>query len=67
MVESKYEQIRLKRVEENKKRMIELNLNKLSHSLRVSSPSPKPSPVYPNNLSLSFFFIFSFHLCSSGV
>ncbi|KAF3517841.1 hypothetical protein DY000_02064330 [Brassica cretica] len=45
MVESEYEQIRLKRVEENKKRMIELNLNKLSHSLRVSSPSPKPSPA----------------------
>ncbi|CAF2065783.1 unnamed protein product [Brassica napus] len=45
MVESKYEQIRLKRVEENKKRMIELNLNKLSHSLRLSSPSPKPSPA----------------------
>ncbi|KAF2592182.1 hypothetical protein F2Q70_00045734 [Brassica cretica] len=45
MVESEYEQIRLKRVEENKKRMIELNLNKLSHSLRLASPSPKPSPA----------------------
>lgn len=57
MVESEYEQIRLKRVEENKKRMIELNLNKLSQSLRLSSPSPKPSPVYP----LSFFyFLISF-------
>ncbi|KAJ4874403.1 B3 domain-containing protein [Raphanus sativus] len=48
MVESEYEQIRLKRLEENKKRMIELNLNKLSQSLRVvSSPSPKPSPAKP--------------------
>ena len=62
MVESEYEQIRLKRVEENKKRMIELNLNKLSQSLRLSSPSPKPSPVYPNNLSLSFF-LFSHFIC----
>ena len=59
MVESEYEQIRLKRVEENKKRMIELNLNKLSQSLRLSSPSPKPSPVYP----LSLFFLFSHFIC----
>ncbi|XP_010466051.1 PREDICTED: B3 domain-containing protein At3g19184-like [Camelina sativa] len=45
MVESElsYEQIRLNRVEENKKRMGELNLSKLAQSLRVSS-SPKPSP-----------------------
>ncbi|XP_010487845.1 PREDICTED: B3 domain-containing protein At3g19184-like isoform X1 [Camelina sativa] len=45
MVESElsYEQIRLNRVEENKKRMGELNLNKLAQSLRVSSSS-KPSP-----------------------
>ncbi|KAF8103431.1 hypothetical protein N665_0188s0367 [Sinapis alba] len=50
MVESEYEQIRLKRLEENKKRMIELNLNKLSQSLRVSSPSPKPSPAKARTL-----------------
>ncbi|KAL0725891.1 hypothetical protein Bca4012_040490 [Brassica carinata] len=47
MVESEYEQIRLKRLEENKKRMVELNLNKLSQSLRVSSHSSKPSPAKP--------------------
>ncbi|ESQ27155.1 hypothetical protein EUTSA_v10019015mg [Eutrema salsugineum] len=46
MVESSelsYEQIRLKRVEENKKRMFELNLNKLAQSLRVSSAKPCPA------------------------
>lgn len=44
MVEAKlsYEQIRLKRLEENKKRMEELNLNKLSKALRKSA---KPSPA----------------------
>ncbi|VVA98193.1 unnamed protein product [Arabis nemorensis] len=48
MVESElsYEQIRLNRVEENKKRMEELNLNKIAQSLRVSS-SPKPSHTKP--------------------
>lgn len=61
MVESEYEKIRLKRVEENKKRMIELNLNNLSQSLRLSSPSPKPSPVYPLFLSLLISFVFWTH------
>ncbi|CAH8330175.1 unnamed protein product [Eruca vesicaria subsp. sativa] len=50
MVESEYEQIRLKRLEENKKRMIELNLNKLSQSLRLTSSSPKPSPAKARTL-----------------
>ncbi|CAH2067912.1 unnamed protein product [Thlaspi arvense] len=55
MVESElsYEQIRLNRVEENKKRMLELNLNKLSQSLRVSSSSSsKPSPAKPRTLRI---------------
>ncbi|VFQ85950.1 unnamed protein product [Cuscuta campestris] len=37
-----YEESRLKRLQENKRRMEELNLNKLAQSLR---PSPKPSPM----------------------
>lgn len=61
MVESElsYEQIRLNRVEENKKRMGELNLNKLAQSLRVSSSS-KSSPVTFPFSSLPHFFIFYF-------
>lgn len=39
-----YEETRRKRMEENKKRMEELNLNNLSTALRPSI-SPKPSPV----------------------
>nr|GMD67425.1 B3 domain-containing protein At3g19184-like [Ipomoea batatas] len=37
-----YEESRQKRLEENKKRMEELNLNKLAQALRTS---PKPSPM----------------------
>ncbi|KAF3636543.1 B3 domain-containing protein [Capsicum chacoense] len=49
MVESKkkmltYEESRLKRLEENKKRMEELNLTKLAQAVR-SATSPKPSPM----------------------
>lgn len=71
MVESElsYEQIRLNRVEENKKRMGELNLNKLAQSLRVSS-SPKPSPVtFPFSsllISSSFIGINPFFYTSVG-
>ncbi|PIN15287.1 hypothetical protein CDL12_12072 [Handroanthus impetiginosus] len=39
--QSEYEASRQKRLEENKKRMEELNLNKLAQALR----SPKPSPM----------------------
>ncbi|XP_020887707.1 B3 domain-containing protein At3g19184 [Arabidopsis lyrata subsp. lyrata] len=58
MVESElsYEQIRLKRVEENKKRMGELNLNKLAQSLRVSSSSSKPSPAKPRTMRIPVDF-----------
>ncbi|XP_057964362.1 B3 domain-containing protein At3g19184-like [Malania oleifera] len=38
-----YEECRRQRVEENKRRMEELNLNKLS--LALHTPSPKPSPA----------------------
>ncbi|XP_052199047.1 B3 domain-containing protein At3g19184-like isoform X2 [Diospyros lotus] len=41
---AKYEEIRRKRVEENKKLIEQLNLNKLSQALR-STPSPKSSPM----------------------
>ncbi|KAM3377183.1 B3 domain-containing protein [Capsicum galapagoense] len=49
MVESKkkmltYEESRLKRLEENKKRMEELNLTKLAQAVRIAT-SPKPSPM----------------------
>ncbi|KFK39239.1 hypothetical protein AALP_AA3G218400 [Arabis alpina] len=50
MVESEqsYEQIRLKRVEENKKRMEEFNLHKIAQSLRVfSSPAKPRTPRFP--------------------
>ncbi|CAD5323512.1 unnamed protein product [Arabidopsis thaliana] len=61
MVESElsYEQIRLNRVEENKKRMEELNLNKLAQSLRVSSSSSsssKPSPAKPRTMRIPVDF-----------
>ncbi|VYS57886.1 unnamed protein product [Arabidopsis thaliana] len=61
MVESElsYEQIRLNRVEENKKRMGELNLNKLAQSLRVSSSSSsssKPSPAKPRTMRIPVDF-----------
>ncbi|XP_059314043.1 B3 domain-containing protein At3g19184-like [Lycium ferocissimum] len=49
MVESKkkmlaYEESRLKRLEENKKRMEDLNLTKLAQAVR-NATSPKPSPM----------------------
>ncbi|XP_054786866.1 B3 domain-containing protein At3g19184 isoform X1 [Prosopis cineraria] len=48
MVVSKltYEECRRQRLEENKKRMEELNLNKLASALKPL-PSPKPSPAKP--------------------
>ncbi|XP_050209609.1 B3 domain-containing protein At3g19184-like [Mercurialis annua] len=39
---SNYEEIRLQRLEENKKRMLELNLKVLSDDLRTSSPNKSP-------------------------
>ncbi|XP_048336845.2 B3 domain-containing protein At3g19184 isoform X2 [Ziziphus jujuba] len=63
MVESKltYEECRRQRLEENKKRMEELNLSKLAQSLKTSSPKsspvkrikPKPClPVEPSSVPL---------------
>jgi hypothetical protein len=45
VVESKssYEECRRQRLEENKRRLEELNLGKLAEALKASSP--KPSPV----------------------
>ncbi|XP_021665043.1 B3 domain-containing protein At3g19184 isoform X2 [Hevea brasiliensis] len=40
---SKYEEIRQKRLEENKKRMEELNLKKLAVDLRTTSPKTSPA------------------------
>lgn len=59
MVESKqsYEECRRKRIEENKKRMEELNLGKLALAFKASTP--KSSPVSFTKLSHSLFF-FSF-------
>ena len=47
MVESKltYEECRRQRVEENKKRMEELNLCKLAEDLKASSPKSTPVSV----------------------
>lgn len=44
MSKVKYEELRQQRLEENKKRMEELNLPLLTQALKLSS-SPKPSPV----------------------
>jgi len=52
--QTKYEEFRLKRVEENKKRMEALNLPKLSQIL--NSTSVKISPVL-NLFSLLFYII----------
>ncbi|KAL5711575.1 hypothetical protein ACHQM5_022009 [Ranunculus cassubicifolius] len=41
-----YEEIRQQRLEENKKRMEELNLNKLAQSIRTTT-SPKATPMKP--------------------
>lgn len=49
---SAYEESRQKRLEENKKRMEELNLNKLAQALRT----PKPSPVCQISKKGSFSF-----------
>lgn len=55
--ESDYEEQRRRRLEENKKRMEELHLTKLSMALKSSATktSVKPSPV---SLFLSFFFFY---------
>ncbi|KAK9109175.1 hypothetical protein Sjap_017235 [Stephania japonica] len=47
MVKRSYEEFRKQRLEENKKRMEDLNLTKLAHSLKPASASPKPSPMKP--------------------
>ncbi|KAI3856344.1 hypothetical protein MKX03_003358 [Papaver bracteatum] len=47
MSSSKYEETRLQRIEENKKRMDELKLNSLVLNLKTSSSSPKPSQAKP--------------------
>lgn len=47
----KYEEIRQQRLEENKKRMEELNLPLLTQALK-NSTSPKPSPVSPSSCNL---------------
>ncbi|KZV37446.1 hypothetical protein F511_24853 [Dorcoceras hygrometricum] len=51
--EAAYELSRLKRLEENKKRMEELNLNKLAQHLRIQKPSPmkKVKPKVPKQSS----------------
>ena len=57
MVESKqsYEECRRKRIEENKKRMEELNLGKLALAFKAST-TPKSSPVSFTTLSHSLCF-----------
>lgn len=53
--ETTYEESRRKRLEENKKRMEELNLNKLAQSLRTTATSPvtRRNSQLPYSLSLS--------------
>lgn len=60
MVESKltYEECRRQRLEENKKKLEELNLTKLAQALKT--PTPKKSPVC---LVYLFLFLFSLRLC----
>ena len=70
MVESKrsYEECRKQRLEENKKRMEELNIGKLALALKASS-TPKSSPVSfitPLSLSLSLFLVFTFLSVRTG-
>jgi len=50
-----YEEYRQKRVEENKKRLEDLNLVHLSQTLR--NLSPKSSPVLPLSLELGVEFV----------
>jgi hypothetical protein len=40
---SSYEECRRQRLEENKKRLEELNLGKLAKALKASSPKPSPA------------------------
>ena len=69
MVESKrsYEECRKQRLEENKKRMEELNIGKLALALKASS-TPKSSPVsfIALSLSLSLFLVFTFLSVRTG-
>lgn len=68
MVESKrsYEECRKQRLEENKKRMEELNIGKLALALKASS-TPKSSPVsFITPLSLSLFLVFTFLSVRTG-
>jgi hypothetical protein len=64
MVESKrsYEECRKQRLEENKKRMEELNIGKLALALKASSPNSSPVKFIIITLSLSlslcFYFIY---------
>lgn len=57
--ETTYEESRRKRLEENKKRMEELNLNKLAQSLRTTATSPvtRRNSQLPYSLSLSLFVL----------
>lgn len=58
--ETKYEELRRQRLEENKKRMEELHLPQLTLALKSSSPksSLKPSPV--SHLFFTFYCIHKF-------
>lgn len=56
MAASAYEELRRKQLEENKKRMAELNIHKLAQSLHT----PKPAPVH---YSKSKFSSISLNLC----
>ena len=60
MVESKqsYEECRRKRIEENKKRMEELNLGKLALAFKASTAKSSPVSFTSLSLSLSVFFFF---------
>lgn len=53
-----YEEIRQKRVEENKKRMEALNLPQLSSLLHTPSFKPSPVPSLCNSSFNLYFFIF---------
>ncbi|ONK67517.1 uncharacterized protein A4U43_C05F860 [Asparagus officinalis] len=44
-VQESYEELRRKKLEENKRKLDELKLHYISSSLREASASPKPSPV----------------------
>lgn len=53
-----YEESRQKRLEENKKRMEQLNLNKLAQALHT----PKSSPVSTLNNKIELLLYFPIHL-----